>query len=63
MNSLLCAAFAVVLFVVAVLAAIAWFTESPADRARRWHRAGWSQQRIADRMGCSRYRVRKLLAC
>ena len=60
MNSLLC--------ILAVLLALVvgtalWLTESPADRARRWHRAGWSQQRIADRMGCSRYRVRKLLTC
>lgn len=41
---------------------MAWLTESRTDRARRWRRAGWSQQRIADRLGCSRYQVRKLLA-
>lgn len=40
---------------------LAWVTESRSDRARRWHAAGWSQQRIADRLGCSRYQVRKLL--
>lgn len=41
---------------------LAWATESRTDRARRWRAAGWSQQRIADRLGCSRYQVRKLLA-
>lgn len=41
---------------------LAWLTESKSDRARRWRAAGWSQQRIAERLGCSRYRVRQLLA-
>lgn len=41
---------------------IAWLLESRTDRARRWRAAGWTQQRIADRLGCSRYQVRKLLA-
>jgi hypothetical protein len=41
---------------------LAWATESRTDRARRWRHAGWSQQRIADHLGCSRYQVRKLLA-
>ena len=35
---------------------------TPAKRARRWRSYGWSQQRIADRLGCSRWRVRQLLA-
>jgi len=41
---------------------LAWLTESDQDRARRWRRAGLSQQRIADRLGCSRWKVRQLLA-
>lgn len=41
---------------------LAWLTESDRQRARRWRRSGLSQQRIADRLGCSRYRVRQLLA-
>lgn len=41
---------------------ISWLLESRTDRARRWRAAGWTQQRIADRLGCSRYQVRKLLA-
>lgn len=41
---------------------LAWLLESDTDRARRWRAAGLSQQRIADRLGISRYRVRRLLA-
>jgi DNA-binding CsgD family transcriptional regulator len=44
-----------------VLVAIAWALETKRDRARRWRRQGLSQQRIADRLGCSRWRVRQLL--
>jgi len=40
---------------------LAWALESDQDRARRWRRSGLSQQRIADRLGCSRWRVRQLL--
>jgi len=39
-----------------------WLTESRQQRARRWRRDGWTQQRIADRLGCSRSTVRRLLA-
>jgi DNA-binding CsgD family transcriptional regulator len=45
-----------------VLAAIAWAFETKRDRARRWRRQGLSQQRIAERLGCSRWKVRQLLA-
>ena len=41
---------------------LAWLTESDRQRARRWRQAGATQQAIADRLGCSRYRVRQLLA-
>lgn len=40
---------------------LAWATESTPERARRWRRSGLSQQAIADRLGVSRYRVRKML--
>lgn len=40
---------------------LAWLLESRGDRARRWRSYGWSQQRIADRLGCSRSSVRRLL--
>lgn len=39
-----------------------WITETRQQRARRWRAAGWSQQRIADRLGCSRTSVRRMLA-
>jgi ParB-like chromosome segregation protein Spo0J len=41
---------------------LAWATESRTDRARRWRRAGLTQQAIADRLGCSRSTVRRMLA-
>jgi DNA-binding CsgD family transcriptional regulator len=40
---------------------LAWLTESRRERVHRLRRAGWSQQRIADHLGVSRYRVRVLL--
>jgi len=39
-----------------------WATETRQQRARRWRAAGWTQQRIADRLGCSRTTVRRMLA-
>lgn len=45
-----------------LIGAVLWASESQQQRARRWRRAGHSQQQIADRLGCSRYAVRKLLA-
>lgn len=44
------------------LLVLLWATESRQQRARRWRRNGWTQQRIADRLGCSRTTVRRLLA-
>ena len=39
-----------------------WATESRQQRARRWRSYGMTQQAIADRLGCSRTTVRRLLA-
>jgi DNA invertase Pin-like site-specific DNA recombinase len=39
-----------------------WATESRQQRARRWRRNGMTQQCIAERLGCSRTTVRRLLA-
>jgi len=39
-----------------------WATESREQRARRWRRAGLTQQAIAERLGCSRSTVRRMLA-
>jgi hypothetical protein len=41
---------------------LTWILETDRDRARRLRRAGLSQQRIADQIGCSRWKVRRLLA-
>jgi hypothetical protein len=54
-------AWALALLLVPVLL-LAWILETDRDRARRLRRAGLSQQRIADQIGCSRWRVRRLLA-
>ena len=39
-----------------------WVTESRQQRAKRLRSYGWSQQRIADHLGCSRTTVRRALA-
>jgi hypothetical protein len=43
------------------LLVICWASESRQQRAKRWRRAGLTQQAIADRLGCSRSTVRRLL--
>jgi hypothetical protein len=53
-------AWALALLLIPVLL-LTWILETDRDRARRLRRAGLSQQRIADRIGCSRWRVRQLL--
>jgi AraC-like DNA-binding protein len=55
-----CAALLLALILLPLLV-ICWASESRQQRARRWRRAGWTQQRIADRLGCSRSTVRRLL--
>lgn len=61
MTTITCALFWVLTPLLIVLAVIAWATETNRDRARRWRRQGLSQQRIAERLGCSRWRVRQML--
>jgi DNA-binding NarL/FixJ family response regulator len=39
-----------------------WALEDRQQRARRWRRQGLTQQAIAERLGCSRTTVRRLLA-
>jgi hypothetical protein len=55
MNTGLCA---LVVLLALVVGITLWATETPADRARRWHRAGISQRQIALRLEVSRHRVR-----
>ena len=45
-----------------VVGVILWLSESREQRIRRWHAAGMSQVAIADRLGITRYAVRKVLA-
>jgi len=54
-------AWAVALLLLPLLVLL-WATEDRQARARRWRRAGMTQQVIADRLGCSRTTVRRLLA-
>lgn len=58
--------FSLLLWALAIVALpvlfVAWLLESQEDKARRWRAAGWSQQRIADRLGVSRSKVRRILA-
>lgn len=61
MTPIACALFWVLTPLLIVLAAIAWATETDSERARRWRKDGLSQQRIADRLGCSRWKVRQML--
>jgi DNA-binding CsgD family transcriptional regulator len=44
------------------LLVLLWATESTKQRATRLRSYGWSQQRIADHLGISRYKVRQALA-
>jgi hypothetical protein len=39
-----------------------WLTIDRPERIRRLRAMGWSQQRIADHLHCSRWQVRKALA-
>ena len=62
MTTTLCILATVIAVVLMPLLFLAWLTESDPERARRWRRAGLSQQKIADRLGCSRTKVRRILA-
>jgi AraC-like DNA-binding protein len=60
--SITCIAATLLAILLLPLLILLWATESRQQRARRWRRDGWTQQRIADRLGCSRTTVRRLLA-
>ena len=59
--SITCLAAWVAVFVFLPIVVLLWATESRQQRARRWRQAGLTQQVIADRLGCSRSTVRRLL--
>lgn len=52
----------IVILVLFPLLFVAWLLETPQEKAKRWRKAGMSQQRIADRLGVSRSKVRRILA-
>jgi hypothetical protein len=59
--SVTCLAAWVAVFVLLPILVLCWATESRQQRARRWRKDGLTQQGIADRLGCSRSTVRRLL--
>lgn len=61
MTTTCLAAWAAVILLLPLLVLL-WLTESREQRARRWRREGLTQQGIADRLGCSRSTVRRMLA-
>jgi len=60
MTTTCIAAWAVALLLLPLIV-LAWAMETRQQRARRWRRDGLTQQAIADRLGCSRSTVRRLL--
>jgi len=61
MTTTCLAAWALALLLLPLLILI-WATEDRTAKARRWRRQGLTQQAIANRLGCSRTTVRRLLA-
>lgn len=61
MTTITIAIWIVVLLILPVLILVR-IMETPTEKVSRLRRAGWSQQRIADRLGLSRSKVRRLLA-
>ena len=62
MTTTLCILATVLAILTIPVLVLLWATETRQQRARRWRAAGWTQQRIADRLGCSRTTVRRMLA-
>ena len=59
--SITCLAAWVAALILLPIVVLLWATESRQQRARRWRQAGLTQQAIADRLGCSRSTVQRLL--
>lgn len=62
MTTLACLAATLLALLTIPLLILYLVTESRPQRARRWRRAGLTQQSIAERLGCSRTTVRRMLA-
>lgn len=61
MTTITCIAATLLAILLLPLIVLLWATESREQRARRWRRTGLTQQAIADRLGCSRSTVRRML--
>jgi DNA-binding IclR family transcriptional regulator len=62
MTTITCLAATVLAVLTIPLLILYLLTESRPQRVRRWRRSGMTQQAIADRLGCSRTTVRRMLA-
>lgn len=63
MTTITCLAATLLALLLLPVLILLWATEDRKQRANRWRSYGWTQQRIADRLGCSRSTVRRMLAC
>ena len=62
MTTITCLAATALALMLIPFLVILWLTETRRQRVKRWRSYGWSQQRIAERLSCSRSTVRRLLA-
>jgi DNA-directed RNA polymerase specialized sigma24 family protein len=60
--SLACIAAWVAVLILLPIVVLLWCMETRQQRAKRLRSYGWTQQAIADRLGCSRTTVRRMLA-
>jgi DNA-binding CsgD family transcriptional regulator len=62
MTTTLCILATLLAILTLPLVLLLYITETRQQRIKRWRAVGWTQQRIADRLGCSRTTVRRILA-
>ena len=62
MTTTLCILATLLAILTIPLVLLLYITETRQQRARRWRASGWTQRRIADRLGISRTTVRRILA-
>jgi DNA invertase Pin-like site-specific DNA recombinase len=62
MNTFITLAWWLLLPLVVITAVALWATETQPQRIKRLHRLGHTQTAIANRLGITRYQVRKTLA-
>jgi CRP-like cAMP-binding protein len=62
MTTTLCILATLLAILTIPLVLLLYITETRQQRIKRWRAVGWTQQRIADRLGCSRTTVRRILA-